>query len=72
MWQKDYYKFDRTGIYVEMAQLEKQLKQAVREFVRNKIPVYYAEFFFVFKERQWLHIVIFVHCRNAEYGQKDK
>ena len=33
---------------------------------------YYAEFLFVFKARQWAHIVIFVDCRNAEYGQKDK
>ena len=36
------------------------------------IYLYYVEFLFVFKARQCVHIVIFVHCRNAEYGQKDK
>jgi hypothetical protein len=43
-----------------MAQLEKQLKQAVREFVRNKIPVLrriFVRILFVFRVRQWAHIV---------------
>jgi Fe-S-cluster containining protein len=38
---KDYYKFDRTGIYVEMAQLEKQLKEAVN--IKEKIKMTVAE-----------------------------